>query len=71
MAFFISAKAPANSTPVGPAPTNTKFINKRFSLSSRCKTACSKFSKIKLRIFNDCGIVFIDMALRSISLFPK
>jgi hypothetical protein len=48
--WFISAKAPANSTPVGPPPTSTKLI-RLFWSTSVVKTACSKFSRIKLRIF--------------------
>jgi len=57
-----SAICPANSTPVGPAPTTTKVSQRRCRAGSDSRSAISKAPKIRPRSSSASSIVFIPGA---------
>ena len=67
----MSARAPASSTPVGPAPTTTKVSHSLRRSGSASRSAISKAVSRRLRISSASSIVFKPGAVRAHSGCPK
>ena len=67
----ISASVPANSTPVGPPPTTTKFNGASASPAAACRSANSNASSTRLRISSASSMVLSPGANDSQSSSPK
>src|SRR5207248_4282721 len=62
---------PANSTPVGPAPTRAKVSQRRRSAGSSADSAISNAPNTRRRIFRASSMVFILGAKRAYSSCPE